>query len=155
MALVSALNIDIQLHGQSNVLLSIENRIPTHTIHLLYCGIAIDGHRGNNYDALLQKDHNEYAPSTVIIPTLLTSSNNEITIRQNIRSSQKQENNAMIQQPIESSTIRPILVTNASLTTTIAKECNIDELTTDWENSILPHYIGEMSGRCSHCNALF
>ena len=45
--------LDIQLHGGSNVLLNIEDRIPRNTIHLLYCGLQIDNNRGNHYDALL------------------------------------------------------------------------------------------------------
>lgn len=130
--------------------MSIENRIPTHIIHLLYCGIAFDGHRVNHYDALvLQKHINQFAPSTVIIPTLLTSNNNDISIRQQVISSESQKNNTIIQQPIESSTTRPILLTNTSSTNTIAKQYNIDELTTAWENSIIRHYIGGMSERCT------
>ena len=53
MATVVALNINIQLHGQSNSLLSVEGRLPLYTIHLLYCGQPIDGNRGNHYDALI------------------------------------------------------------------------------------------------------
>jgi hypothetical protein len=54
MAMVTALQIDIQLHGESDVLLNVEGRIPSHTIHLLYCGIPTNGNRGNHYDALIR-----------------------------------------------------------------------------------------------------
>jgi len=47
MATVSALNLDIQLHGGSRVL-NIEGRIPSHTIHLLYCELPIDNNPGNH-----------------------------------------------------------------------------------------------------------
>ena len=40
MATVKTINIDIQLYGGSNTLLCVEDRIPRHTNHLLYCGIA-------------------------------------------------------------------------------------------------------------------
>jgi len=53
MATVIAINMDIQLHGGSNLLLNIEGRIPRNTIHLLYCGLQIDNNPGNHYDALL------------------------------------------------------------------------------------------------------
>ena len=53
MATVSVLNIDIQLHGGSEVLLNIENRVPSYTIHLLYCGLQIHNNPGNHYDALI------------------------------------------------------------------------------------------------------
>jgi len=53
MATVAVLELDIQLHGSSDVLLRIENRIPGHIIHLLYCGVQIDSNRGNHFDALL------------------------------------------------------------------------------------------------------
>jgi hypothetical protein len=53
MATVDALNINIQLHGQSNSLLSVEGILPLYTIHLLYCGQPSDGNRGNHYDALI------------------------------------------------------------------------------------------------------
>ena len=52
MATVSALNLDIQLNGGSQVLLNIEGRISNHTIHLLYCGLQIANNPGNHYDAL-------------------------------------------------------------------------------------------------------
>jgi len=52
MATVSPLNLDIQLHGGSHVLLNIEGRISSHTIHLLFCGLSIDNNPGNHYDAL-------------------------------------------------------------------------------------------------------
>ena len=53
MATVSVLNIDIQLHGGSEVLLNIEDRVPSYTIHLLYCGLQIHNNPGNHYDALI------------------------------------------------------------------------------------------------------
>jgi len=52
-ATVTALNLDIQLHDGSNLLLNIEGRIPRNTVHLLYCGLQIDNNWGNHYDALL------------------------------------------------------------------------------------------------------
>jgi len=52
MATVSTLNLDIQLHGGSRVLINFEGRIPSHTIHLLYCGLPINNNPGNHYDAL-------------------------------------------------------------------------------------------------------
>ena len=55
MATLIALNLDIQLHGGSNLLLNIEGRIPRNTVHLLYCGLQIDNNRGNHYDALLEE----------------------------------------------------------------------------------------------------
>jgi len=53
MATVMAINLGIQLHDGSNILLNIERRIPRNTVHLLYCGLQIDNNRGNRYDALL------------------------------------------------------------------------------------------------------
>jgi len=53
MATVIALNLDIQHHGGSNLLLNVEGQITRNTIHLLYCGLQINNNRGNHYDTLL------------------------------------------------------------------------------------------------------
>jgi len=75
MATVSALNLDIQLHGGSSILLNIEGRIPSHTIHLLYCGLPIDNNPGNHYDALTPIiSSNENAP--IVNATLNTQASN-------------------------------------------------------------------------------
>lgn len=65
MSTVSALNLDIQLHGASQLLLNIEGRIPMNTIHLLYCGLQTDNNRGNHYDALLPKENSNNNPSSI------------------------------------------------------------------------------------------
>jgi hypothetical protein len=62
-ATVLAANLDIQLHGISDTLLTIEGRTVTNKIHLLYCGISIGGHRGNHYDALLPKPRSSNTPT--------------------------------------------------------------------------------------------
>jgi len=73
MSTVSALNFDIQLHGQSNTLLTLEDRIVTLTIHLLYCGIATLGNRGNHYDALIPIINISVNSNNTIIPQLISS----------------------------------------------------------------------------------
>jgi len=52
MATVSVLEVDMQLHGGSDVLLSIVHQSPRHVIHLLYCSLQTVNNRRNHYDAL-------------------------------------------------------------------------------------------------------
>ena len=93
MATVKAININIQLHGESNVLLDIKNRLNVPTIHLLYCGNSINGNRGNHYDALLPNNnttnnHNYHLTTsteetnTIQIQNMQT--NNELNINNTI-----------------------------------------------------------------------
>ena len=50
------LNIDIQIHGGINTLLTVEGRVPSLTINLLYSGAQVDLNRGNHYDPLIPKE---------------------------------------------------------------------------------------------------
>jgi len=55
MATVILLNIDVQVHGGSNILLKVDGRTPICTVNLLYSGAQIDLNRGNHYDPLTPK----------------------------------------------------------------------------------------------------
>ena len=56
MATARALNIDIQMHGESNWKFQVEGRTPLYSIHLLYCGTPTGLFRGDHYDALILKE---------------------------------------------------------------------------------------------------
>jgi hypothetical protein len=56
MATVILFNIDIQIHGGANTLLTVDGRTPRFTINLLYSGAQTYLNRGNHYDPLTPKD---------------------------------------------------------------------------------------------------
>jgi len=73
MSTVTALNFDIQIHGESNHLLILENRIDAHSIHLLYSGTPTYGNRGIHYDALIPIIHNSNNLNNHIGHTILSN----------------------------------------------------------------------------------
>ena len=56
MATVILFNIDIQIHGGANTLLTVDGRTPRFTLNLLYSGAQTHLNRGNHYDPLTPKD---------------------------------------------------------------------------------------------------
>jgi len=184
MATVKAIHVNIQLHGESNILLSFDNMIPNHTIHLLYCGLPTNGNRGNHYDSLIPIIHSQIInPPNIpyltipapLLPSVRPFPSTEISsISDPIQQHQPQ---TTIQLPIQP----PILLLNETSSQSnqvhlpprfppqpptlprpnliqqlpLARQHTIDELSNEWDNSIQIHSIGDMHYRCIHCNAFY